>query len=152
MHLTYWCECMVLEKKNGSSNPSCAHSTPHMTLLVCNGNFWINVWSLLHWSLMYPFCNLASLLKWNKCEVCLSIIHPVKVPTSSQNAVFHQDLWHRFVNCSCFIGMHYAHLVDVLLLSGVEPASWKLHIFVIQFHRKPPAVAVLAFCIYIYDS
>ena len=102
---------------------------------------------------MYPFnCNLASLLKWNKCEVCLSIIHQVKVLTSSQNAVLHQGLCHRFVNCSCLVGMHYIHLVYVLLLSGVEPASQKLfrYLWVIHVHRKLPAVAVLGFYVYIY--
>jgi hypothetical protein len=103
--------------------------------------------------LIYPFnCNVTSLLKWNKCEVCLSIIHQVKVPTSSQNAVLQQDMCRRFVNCSCLTGMHYIHLVYVLLLSGVEPASRKLftYLWVIQIHRKLPAVAVLAFYIYIY--
>jgi len=73
---------------------------------------------------MYLFnCNLASLRKWNKFEACLSIVRQVKVPTSSQHAVLHQDLCRMFVNCSCLVGMHYAHLVYVVLLSGVEPAS-----------------------------
>ena len=127
MRLTYWHECMVLEKK---MDPIVlAALTAHHTqlFLIRNGYFWINVWSHLCWLLMYPFnCDLASLLKWNKFEACLSVIHQVKVPTSSQHAVLHQDLCHRFVNYSCLIGMHYAHLVYVLLLSGVEPASWKL--------------------------